>query len=161
MQTTQQMTGVVGVVALAAFAGCASVMSGRHADVTIKTNVPHATVVVRDKRGEEVAVGHTPTKLALKRKDKFIFPAKYTARIEAPGYEPVDVPIRSTVNPWVLGNIVFGGPIGLVVDNATGAAWKPRQTQIFRPLRPLPADDPVIATDQQPAPRVQPVSGVY
>jgi hypothetical protein len=116
--------------------GCASIVSGRHAEVSIYTNAPNAQVVVRDKRGQEVASVHTPGRVALKRKDRFIFPARYTATISAPGYQTAQVPIRSTVNPWILGNIVFGGIPGLVIDNATGAAWRPRHSEIFTQLVP-------------------------
>jgi hypothetical protein len=57
--------------------------------------------------------------------------------IDAPGYQATQVPIRSTINPWILGNVVIGGIPGLVVDNATGAAWRPNQTDIHRELTPL------------------------
>jgi hypothetical protein len=43
------------------------------------------------------------------------------------------------VNPWILGNIVIGGLPGLIVDNATGAAWMPRHSEIHRQLAPLGA----------------------
>jgi hypothetical protein len=162
MRIRQQISAAVGVGVVIALAGCASVMSGRHADVAINSNVPHARVVVHDKRGQEVASAHTPAKLALKRKDKFIFPARYTATIEAPGYQPVEVPIRPTVNPWVLGNIVIGGPVGLVVDNVTGAAWKPKQAKIYQELVPLdPAYPPYQTAERLPDARVQPAGGVY
>jgi hypothetical protein len=128
---------VFSVVALATFVGCASIMSGRHAEVAIHTNAPSAHVVVRDKRGQEVASTNTPGRVALKRKEKLIFPARYMATIAAPGYEPAQVPIKSTVNPWVLGNVVFGGIPGLVIDNVTGAAWKPRDTDIYQELTPI------------------------
>jgi hypothetical protein len=75
--------------------------------------------------------------VALKRKDKFIFPARYTATIAAPGYQSAQVPIRSTVNPWILGNVIIGGIPGLVIDNVTGAAWKPRDTDIYQELMPI------------------------
>jgi hypothetical protein len=123
--------------------------------VSIYTNARNAHVVVRDKRGQEVASVHTPGRVALKRKDRFIFPARYTATIAAPGYETAQVPIRSTVNPWVLGNIVFGGIPGLVIDNATGAAWRPRDSEIFAELRPeyAPLQKQLSSTDH-PAPAV-------
>jgi hypothetical protein len=125
--------------AVVSLTGCASIVSGRHAEVSIYANAPNAHVVVRDKRGQEVASVHTPGRVTLKRKDRLIFPARYTATIAAPGYETAQVPIRSTVNPWVLGNIVFGGIPGLVIDNATGAAWKPRDSEIYQELVPLQA----------------------
>ena len=112
-------------------------MSGRHAEVTIDSQPANAHVVVRDKRGKEVATVHTPGKVTLKRKDRFIFPARYTASIAAPGYQPAEVPLGAAVNPWVLGNVVVGGIPGLVVDNVTGAVWKPRQSSIYEQLTPL------------------------
>ncbi len=117
--------------------GCASIMSGRHAEVTINSNPANAHVVVRDKRGEQVAALNTPAKVTLKRKDRLIFPARYTATIEAPRFQTAQVPIHSTVNPWLLGNIVFGGIPGLVVDNVTGAAWKPWDSNIYHELTPM------------------------
>jgi hypothetical protein len=162
MKTIVQWSEVVFAAMLVTCTGCASVVSGRNADVSVRTNVPHARVVVRDKRGDEVATAQAPASFTLKRKDKFIFPARYTATIEAPGYQPVSVPIRQTVNPWVLGNIVIGGPIGLVVDNATGAAWKPQQPQIYQELQPVSPAYPAIETAHRlPDPNVQPASGVY
>ena len=112
-------------------------MSGRHAEVTINSNPANAHVVVRDKRGQQVAALNTPAKVTLKRKDRLIFPARYTATIEAPGYQTAQVPIHSTVNPWLLGNIVFGGIPGLVVDNVTGAASKPWDANIYHELTPI------------------------
>jgi hypothetical protein len=41
------------------------------------------------------------------------------------------------VNPWILGNVIIGGIPGLVIDNVTGAAWKPRDTDIYQELMPL------------------------
>jgi hypothetical protein len=117
-------------------------MSGRHAEVAINTNAPNARVVVRDKRGQHVASLHTPATVTLRRKDKLIFPARYTATIEAPGYQPASVPIRSTINPWILGNVVIGGIPGLVVDNVTGAAWRPRHSDIYQELAPIDHGEP-------------------
>src|SRR5690349_18104594 len=80
---------------------------------------------------------NTPGVVSLKRNRKYFLPARYTATIEAPGYAPTNVPIGYTVNPWILGNVVIGGVPGLLVDNATGAAWKPRHTEIHGQLAPL------------------------
>jgi hypothetical protein len=132
--------------------GCATVVSGRHAEVTFHSNAPNTSVVVRDKHGERVTVVPTETKVPLKRNIDYVFPARYTATFTAPGYESVDVPIRSTVNPWVLGNVVIGGVIGLGVDSATGAAWKPRQATYYQELSPTAeACGPLFSATTQPA----------
>jgi hypothetical protein len=136
-KSTRRFLEAMYLGATVAFCGCASIISGRHADVTFQSNAPHAHVVVRDKRGMEVANAATPSTIALKRKDKFIFPARYMATFEAPGYQPAEVPIHSTVNPWILGNVVVGGIPGLVVDNVTGAVWKPCDSTVYQPLVPL------------------------
>ena len=128
--------------------GCASIISGRHATVEIDSSPSAAEVVIRDQHGNEVLTTHTPAKVQLKRKDKFIWPAKYTATFEKPGYEPKTVAINSKLNPWILGNVVFGGVIGLAVDNATGAAWQPKVASIDASLSPL-TNEP-IATAQLP-----------
>jgi len=147
------------VAAVACFAGCASIMSGRHADVTIDSLPQNAHVVVRDRHGKEVAAVNTPGTVTLKRKERIIFPARYTATIEAPGYQGEQVPIRSTLNPWVLGNVVIGGVPGLVVDNVTGAVWKPREATIYRQLNPVYAAQPAPPLESNSPPQMAAVPG--
>jgi hypothetical protein len=169
MNAQQQIQAAIGVGLLLATSGCASIISGRHADVTFYSNVPGAHVVVHDKHGREVASALTPSTIALKRKDRIIFPARYTATIEAPGYQTVQVPIGSKVNPWVFGNAIFlyGGLVGLAIDNATGAAWAPRESTIYQELTPTSyanqgAPRPAVQTARASAAQtVQPTSGVY
>ena len=150
--------------------GCASIVSGRYADVKLDSNPANAHVVVRDHKGATVAETQTPAVVSLKRNRKFFLPAKYTATFAAPGYQPATVPLRSTINPWVAGNIVLGGPIGLVVDTATGAGWRPKHDQIAKHLTPIvtaQAESPGAAQGPQyvaevPAhSEVQPASGTY
>jgi len=175
-------TRLVRFVALAlvttSAGGCASIINGRTATVKIDSRPSEAQVVIRDKRGDVVQRTLTPATVELRRKDKFIWPAKYTATIEKPGYEPKTVVINQTVNPWIVGNIVFGGVIGLAVDNATGAAWKPKVASFREDLEPsvyasqqpsMPpqsmgetAEWPPAQVAEQPMPGgVQPATAVY
>ena len=127
-------------------------MSGRHEEVAIDTSPSHAHVVFHDHRGQEVASVNTPGKVTLKRKERVIFPARYTATIEAPGYHAATIPIGSTINPWILGNVVVGGIVGLAVDSITGAAWTPRDNDIYHELTPIyTAQQPARDTGVQPA----------
>ncbi len=123
--------------ALVSVAGCASIMSGRRADITFDTYPQGAHVEVRDKRGRPVSSLETPGAVSLKRQGRFFMPAHYTATITAPGYQTAQVPIGSTLNPWLLGNILIGGVPGIVIDSATGAAWQPKRTEIHQQLLPL------------------------
>jgi len=118
-----------------AAAGCASIISGRHADVAIKSYPPDAQVAVRDADGNTVATARTPAVVTLKRGRGFFRKAEYTATIEKPGYATAHVPIESRLNPWVLGNVVFGGFVGLAVDPCTGAMWRPTPTAINEELQ--------------------------
>lgn len=126
--------------------GCASIISGRHADVAINSYPPDAEVSVRDSRGNMVASARTPAVLSLKRGDGFFKRAEYSATIEKPGYATAHVPIQSRLNPWVLGNLAFGGLVGLVVDPYTGAMWQPTPKAITEDLQPSNRPGPEIRT---------------
>jgi hypothetical protein len=128
---------LIVAAALASVAGCASIISGRRSDVTFDTYPPGAHVDIRDKSGRPVSSFDAPGAVTLKRQGRFFMPAHYTATITAPGYQTAQVPIGSTLNPWLLGNIVIGGVPGIVIDSATGAAWKPKRSEIHQQLMPL------------------------
>jgi len=117
--------------------GCASIVSGRTATVKVDSNPRQANVSVRDHEGLEVASAHTPATVSLRRGRTWLRPAKYTAVISKPGYQTARVPIRSTLNPWLIGNIATGGVVGLAVDGTTGAGWKPNPAEIAQRLVPL------------------------
>jgi hypothetical protein len=132
--------------------GCASIVSGRHANVAIDTYPTTAHVTIHDKTGREVASVNTPAVVSLDRNSKWFMPAQYTATIEASGYQTTQVPIRSTINPWIIGNVVVGGIPGLIVDDATGACWKPQQDAIRQQLVPSAyAQRPLLVPDSQAA----------
>ena len=119
--------------------GCASVMSGRHADVTINSYPSEADLVVRNQRGQTVATGVTPAQVSLKRGNGFFRrPPRYTATLEKPGYQTAEIPIRPRLNPWLLGNVGIGGIVGLAADTATGAAWRLTPDEINYELAAVP-----------------------
>lgn len=134
--------------------GCASIMSGRYAEVSVASNPAGAHVAIHNEANQEVASFHSPGVAKLRRNRKFLMPARYTATIESPGYQTAKVPIRSTANPWLLANIVLGGVAGLAVDGATGAAYQPSPSKIQQDLAPLPDSpppEPPVTYQHQPA----------
>jgi hypothetical protein len=137
-------------IGLLTVSGCASLISGRHADVAINSSPPDAQVSVRDRQGRMVAAARTPAVVSLKRGDGFLKKAEYTATIEKPGYGTAHVPIESRLNPWLLGNVMFGGVVGLAVDPYTGAMWRPTPTAINEELQP----------SNRPGPEIYPASHV-
>jgi hypothetical protein len=137
------LLSAIAVGAVSSVLGCASIVSGRYADVAIDSYPSNAHVMIRDADGRTVASLQTPGVVSLKRSRRYFLPARYSATIEAPGYQPTHVPLASTLNPWIFGNVIIGGIPGIVIDSATGAAWRPRDSEVFRQLPPLyqsPAD---------------------
>ncbi len=112
--------------------GCATIISGRTQEIGISSSPTGAKVIVN---GEEK--GKTPIAVKLARKDKHFI------RIELEGYKPYEVVLVRKINAWVLGNILFGGLIGLAVDAITGAIYKLEPEQIDAKLE-RKGDEPVV-----------------
>ncbi len=119
--------------------GCASVVSGRHAEVKVFSNVPGAFVTIHDQHGEPVASTSTPGTVALRRQRGLLRPKGYTATIAAHGHHTEQFEIKQKINPWVYGNagLLQLGLVGWAVDNATGAVWQPDDTSYYRELTPI------------------------
>lgn len=96
---------IVGLIIILC-GGCASIVDGgTHKTVSIKTNPDGAKVTVLDKEGQPVVVQTAPTVISLKRQHS------YTLDIEMPGYYPAHLKVKSGLNPWYLGNVIFGGAV--------------------------------------------------
>lgn len=114
------------------FSGCASIVDGGAQTVRINSNPSGAKLSIFDKNGKAVVVQTTPASISLKRNSGFFSGEKYKVIFETPGYYPKQTYIQSTMNGWYLGNVIFGGVIGLlIVDPATGAMWtlSPKETE--------------------------------
>ncbi|HEU5396765.1 MAG TPA: hypothetical protein VFV81_06335, partial [Verrucomicrobiae bacterium] len=82
------------------------------------------TVTIYDKTGKEVLVTNTPANVKLRRRHGFLTFEDYRVVVQAEGYYPFETHVKSSINPWYVGNIIFGGLVGLViVDPATGAIF--------------------------------------
>lgn len=98
---------------------CASIMQGTTQQVGIGSSPTGARVLVNGQ-----ALGTTPVNLDLARKEKHL------VRIELDGYEPYELAMTRSVSGWVVGNILFGGLIGLAVDAMSGGMYKLSPEQI-------------------------------
>lgn len=160
--STRCRVAAMGLVLM--LAGCASVVSGRKMDVALNSNPPGAHVSVFNKKGQRVAAAITPAVVELKRGNGLLGPAKYTAVIEKPGYRTAKAPLRRSLNPWILGNVVVGGVPGFVIDPVTGAAWNPSPKKINFNLAALDQYNTGVyqASNEQPAmPYDAPVEQAY
>jgi hypothetical protein len=116
------LTGLLLVSLL--FTGCSSIVDGRAQHVKINSHPTGATFSIYDKEGKTVTNNITPANLVLSRRHGYFNGEDYKMIFEAPGYYPYEVHVKSTVDGWYFGNILFGGLIGLlIVDPATGAMY--------------------------------------
>ena len=100
--------------------GCATIMSGSRQDVFFSSAPSGATVF-----DNGVPLGVTPFAARLARN------TVHPITIQLPGFQPFHILIRQTFNGWYLGNLFFGGIIGLIIDPITGAIYNLTPDQIF------------------------------
>lgn len=98
---------------------CATIISGSKQKVNFTSTPSQATVYIN-----EIEIGTTPIEKKLERKKN------YDVMIKLDGYKTYETKISRKFNAWYIGNILFGGIIGLVVDPITGAMYKLTPDQI-------------------------------
>jgi hypothetical protein len=107
-----------------ALTGCASIFNGQTQAVTIKSDPDGANLVVTNRAGDKVHSGTSPATLTLKRGAGYFKSEIYRVTLMKEGYAPKELMITSSVSGWYIGNILFGGLIGmLAVDPATGGMY--------------------------------------
>ena len=103
---------------------CATIVSGIRQTVKFDSTPTNATVFI-----DETEVGKTPFETKLERT------REYEVEIRLEGYEPYKTKLTKQFNAWYIGNIVFGGIIGLVVDPITGAIYRLTPNEINAQLQ--------------------------
>ena len=132
-------------------AGCASIIHGSRQDIRVTSNPSGA--VVRVNLNNQATT--TPGIVTLNRKE-----IGYALTFEKQGYKPVEVSLRRTVDGWLFGNIIFGGLVGIVIDFASGSAYKltPDEvstvlTQMNVSLRDTKKGDLLVVVDMERLPK--------
>jgi len=93
-------------------AGCATIVNGRTQGIAVASTPPAATVKVD---GLETT---TPGSVDLRRN------REHTMVFTKDGFPDRDVKLESGPSAWLLGNLIFGGLIGLIIDFVSGGAYK-------------------------------------
>ncbi len=94
-------------------AGCASIVSGKTQDISIRSNPLGATVTI-----DGMSAGATPVTTDVKRK------RRHNIKITKEGYVEETRATHKGFNWWYCANLIIPfGIIGLVVDVATGAIF--------------------------------------
>ena len=115
---------IVASAALFALTGCASIFNGSTQSVTINSTPDGAAFAVTNRAGEKIHAGTTPTTLTLKRGAGYFKSETYTVLLTKQGFADKELTIVGTMSGWYIGNILFGGLIGmLAVDPVTGAMY--------------------------------------
>ena len=104
---------VLPLVSVLFLQSCATIISGSRQTIQFNSNPANATVFIN-----EIEAGKTPFQKRLKRNEE------YKVSIELEGYETYETKLTKKFNEWYIGNIIFGGLVGLVVDPITGAIYK-------------------------------------
>ena len=111
-------------MAVGAFiAGCGTIIHGTTQDVSVASSPSGASVVING-----ADIGETPITQELDRG------SQHTIELNLDGYKSESIIVNRETSGWVVGNIVFGGLIGLAVDAATGGMYKLSPTEINRSL---------------------------
>ena len=120
-----KLLNIITAAALAGTVGCASIISKNQYPVSFRSNPTGASITIADKNGNTLATGTTPYSLTLSAKTGFFQSAKYSLTLEKDGYQKTFSELNATLDGWYIGNIIFGGVLGiLVIDPATGSMWK-------------------------------------
>ena len=106
----------MGVLSLVLLDSCATIVSGTSQEVSV-SSTPRAKIEIKAASGMVYYSGDSPAIVKLPRK------YSYTVTIQAGGYASQTLVISRQFNAWFVGNIIFGGIPGGVVDAITGAMW--------------------------------------
>lgn len=112
-------------VSVIMLSGCASIVSKSDYPVSISSQPDGAEISIKNRAGENIFVGKTPTTINLKAGAGYFKGENYTVTFKKDGYLPHTAEIKRGVDGWyIAGNFVFGGLIGwFIVDPASGAMW--------------------------------------
>jgi PEGA domain len=115
------------------FCNCASIIHGNKQEVFFSSQPSGATIYI-----DEHKIGETPKTIKLPRKGR----AKgepdskksYKIKIALDGYLPYELYVKREMDTWFLGNIIFGGLIGIIVDASNGSMYKLTPDQVISQL---------------------------
>lgn len=102
---------------------CATIVSGSRQMVKFNSTPSAATVII-----DGVERGKTPFEAKLRRAEE------YTVVLKLEGFKTYETKLTRKFNAWYLGNLVFGGLIGIVVDPLTGTIYSLSPNKVYGEL---------------------------
>jgi hypothetical protein len=123
------------VGACATLGACATIVHSGPRPVSVASTPAGAKVSIYDRDGNLVQTNTTPFLAQLPTKYRYFQGQTYRLVFEMPGHAGTEVKLGSSLSGWYLGNVVFGGLIGLlIVDPMTGAMYNLTPDKIEQPL---------------------------
>jgi len=111
------------------FSGCASIIHGPIQTVDFTSQPTGAKVTIDGKE-----YGMTPQSVDLRRMGRLKGESQeknaYNVKIELEGYYPYELEIKREMDGWFMGNVLFGGLIGIIIDAANGSMYKLTPDQV-------------------------------
>ncbi|MFM8342329.1 MAG: hypothetical protein ACKN9F_08940, partial [Methylomonas sp.] len=110
---------------LLALSGCATMMNDSSKIVQVTSNVPQANFSIKNKIGNVVQNGVTPSSVNLNVSAGPYSGEKFLIDFTKDGYLPSTAVLDSEISGWWFGNLlVFGGILGFaVIDPISGKMW--------------------------------------
>lgn len=116
------------------FSNCASIIHGSRQTVDFSSQPAGAKIIIDGKE-----YGVTPHSIALSRKGRTKEETKdkkaYNVKVELPGYYPYEIKLKREMDGWFLGNVVFGGLIGIIIDASNGSMYKLNPDQVISQMQ--------------------------
>lgn len=114
----------ISAFALVAINGCATIAGNSSQPVTVSSVPSESKFIVTNESGKEVHSGTTPSTVTLKSSAGYFDGERYSVKYTKEGYKDNLSIVDSSLSGWYLGNLIFGGPLGiLIIDPATGSMW--------------------------------------
>lgn len=121
---------VLAIFCLVTAAGCASIIDGRRQSVSFSSDPSGAQVIINGR-----AMGVTPASIVLERSDY----GNANIVFKKEGFQDQQATVKTSVNIWFWGNIIFGGLLGSSTDAASGAMWEFEPNAYYVSMPPLKA----------------------
>ena len=124
--------------------GCASIINGRSQSVDFESTPSGVDLTVGGLKAT------TPAKLTLTRKETYI------ATFARTDFPERTVTLEPRMSWWLLGNLLFGGLVGFVVDAATGSGMTLEPSDVHMDMK---TGEVMRVKQPEQAPNPRPVSG--
>lgn len=103
----------ISILVILFFTSCATIIHGTRQKINFVSSPPGASVSINN-----VNKGETPLLLKLKRNDDHL------VQMSLPSYQLFQTTLTQKFDALLLGNLIFGGPLGIIVDVVDGATYK-------------------------------------